>query len=73
MEWQKIPREIATITYESLSPIFNDDGSLPEKGLRLVIEENKKIAKVGREVVPGEVVDLSILKAAQSELSIKQR
>jgi len=73
MEWQKIPREIATITYESLAQIFNDDGSLPEKGLRLVIEENKKFAKVTHEIVPEEVVDLSILRAAQKELVIKQR
>jgi hypothetical protein len=73
MEWQKIPREIATITYESLAQIFNDDGSLPEKGLRLVIEENKKFAKVAREIAPEEVVDLSILRAAQRELPIKPR
>lgn len=73
MEWQKITREIAAVTYDSLSKVFNEDGSLPEKGLQLVIEENKKIAKVAREVVPGEVVDLSILRAAQGELSIKQR
>lgn len=71
MEWQKVPREIATVTYESLSKVFNDDGSLPEKGLRLVIEENKKIAKVAREVSPGEVADLSILREAQNELGIK--
>jgi ABC-type nitrate/sulfonate/bicarbonate transport system substrate-binding protein len=73
MEWQKIPREIATITYESLAQIFNDDGSLPEKGLRLVIEENKKFAKVAREIAPEEVVDLSILRAAHRELPIKPR
>jgi NitT/TauT family transport system substrate-binding protein len=71
MEWQKISKEIATVTYESLSRVFNDDGSLPEKGLRLVIEENKKIAKVAREVSPGEVADLSILREAQRELGIK--
>jgi len=71
MEWQKITREIATVTYESLSKVFNDDGSLPEKGLGLVIEENKKIAKVAREVSPGEVADLSILREVQKELGIK--
>jgi hypothetical protein len=36
-----------------------------------VIEENKKIAKVAREVSPGEVADLSILREAQRELGIK--
>jgi NitT/TauT family transport system substrate-binding protein len=51
MEWQKINKEIATVTYESLSRVFNDDGSLPEKGLRLVIDENKKIAKVARDAL----------------------
>jgi hypothetical protein len=71
MEWQKITREIAMVTYESLSKVFNDDGSLPEKGLGLVIEENKRIAKVAREVSPGEVADLSILREAQRELGIK--
>ena len=71
MEWQKINKEIATLTYESLSRVFNDDGSLPEKGLRLVIEENKKLAKVARDVAPGEIADLSVLREAQRELAIK--
>jgi ABC-type nitrate/sulfonate/bicarbonate transport system substrate-binding protein len=71
MEWQKITRGIAMVTYESLSKVFNDDGSLPEKGLGLVIEENKRIAKVAREVSPGEVADLWILREAQRELGIK--
>ena len=73
MEWQKINKEIATVTYESLSRVFNDDGSLPEKGLRLVIEENKKIAKVTREVAFDDVADLSILRMAQRELGITAR
>ena len=73
MEWQKINREIATVTYESLSRVFNDDGSLPEKGLRLVIEENKKIAKVTREIAFDDVADLSILRMAQKELGIKEK
>ena len=73
MEWQKINKEIATITYESLSRVCNDDGSLPEKGLRLVIEENKKIAKVTREIAFDDVADLSILRMAQRELGITAR
>jgi hypothetical protein len=59
------------VTYDFLSKVFNNDGSLPEKGLRLVIEENKKIAKVDREVSFSEVADLSILKEAEKELGIK--
>ena len=50
---------------------FNDDGSLPEDGVRL--EEAKKAAKVDRQVSVSEVSDLSILKEAQKELGIKGR
>jgi hypothetical protein len=50
---------------------FNEDGSVPEKGLRLVIDENKIAAKVSREVSLSDVADLSILKEAQRELGIE--
>ena len=73
MEWQKIDREIATGTYEYLPKSYNDDGSLPEKGFRLVIEEAKKLAKVDREVSLSEVAELSILKEAQKEFGIKKK
>ncbi len=73
MEWQKIDREIATATYEYLSKAINDDGSLPEKGFRLIIEETKELAKVSREVALSDVADLSILREAQRELGIKAR
>ena len=46
---------------------------MPEDGLRLVIEETRKQAKVNREVSPSEVADLSILRDAQKELGIKGR
>ena len=71
MEWQKVNREIATLTYDSLGKSFSEDGSVPEIGLRFVIEENKKLAKVSREVSFSEVADFSILKEAQRELGIK--
>ena len=72
MEWQKANRESAVNTYNSLGKLFSDDGALPEKGLRFVIEENKKIVKVSREVSLSEVADLSILKQAQNELRVRQ-
>ena len=73
IDWQKINRESAVNTYNSLSQLFSEDGSLPEKGLRFVIEENKKIAKVTREVPLGDVADLTLLKEAQSELRLRRR
>ena len=68
IDWQKTNRDSAVNTYNSLGKLFSDDGGLPEKGLRFVIEENKKIAKITREVPLNEVADLSILKQAQNEL-----
>lgn len=70
-DWLKIDQEIATATYNSISKAFNEDGSVPEDGLRLVIEEAKRTAKVNREVSINEVEDLSILKEAQKEMGIK--
>jgi ABC-type nitrate/sulfonate/bicarbonate transport system substrate-binding protein len=74
MEWMKarpVDAEMMTATYESVLKLFNDDGSVPEKGLLLVIDELKKLAKIERDIVPSEVADLSLLKEAQKELGIK--
>ncbi len=73
MEWMKIDKEMATATYESALKAFNDDGSVPEDGFRLLIEETKKQAKVNREVPLSDVADISILKEAQRELGITGR
>lgn len=71
MNWTKVDRETAAITYESIWHLFSEDGSLSDAGLRLVIEESKKQAKVERNVSTSEVVDLTILKEAQRELGIR--
>ena len=71
MDWQKVDRETAAAIYESSWRAFNDDGSVPENGLRLVIEEAKKAANVSREVALSDVANLSILREAQRELGIK--
>jgi hypothetical protein len=62
--------EIAAATYESVIRAFNDDGGLPEDGLRILINEAKKQVKLNREVLPGEVADLSSLREAQRDLGI---
>jgi len=73
IEWSKTEKEMATAGYESVVKLFNDDGSVPEKGLLLVIEELKKLAKVEREISPSEVADLSILREVQKEMGIQGR
>ena len=50
---------------------YGDDFSLPEDGLRLLIDEAKKNAKLNREISINQVADLSILREAQREMGIK--
>ena len=73
MEWMKVDKEMAAATYDSVGKAFNEDGSLPEAGLRLLIEEAKKAAKITREVAASEVTDLSILREAQKDLGIQPK
>jgi ABC-type nitrate/sulfonate/bicarbonate transport system substrate-binding protein len=71
VEWLKIDKEMASATYDSTVKTFSEDLNLPDSGLRLLIDEAKRVAKVTREVSLSEVSDLSMLKDAQRELGIK--
>ena len=71
MSQQKIDRELAAATYDSVYKAFNEDGSVPEDGLRLIIEDAKKTSNVNRQVSIAEVADLAILREAQKEVGIK--
>ena len=73
MEWLKINNELAAATYESVSKAFSEDGGIPEDGLRRLIEEAKRVAKVTRDIAIVDVADLSILAEAQRELGIKSK
>ena len=55
---------------ECASKVYDEDTSVCEKGLRLVIEETEKSLKVNREVTLSEVAELSILREAQRELGV---
>ena len=70
-EWLKINRELAAAAYDSVLKTFTVDGSVPEDGLRLLIEEAKKSLKVPRDVTFAEVADFSALRDAQKELATR--
>jgi ABC-type nitrate/sulfonate/bicarbonate transport system substrate-binding protein len=70
-QWLKIDKEMATRTYDSSVKTFSENLALPEDGLRLLIDDAKRTAKVNREVFLGDVADLSILKLAQREMGSK--
>jgi ABC-type nitrate/sulfonate/bicarbonate transport system substrate-binding protein len=71
MEWLKVNKEIATATYEGVFKVYNDDPSICEKGLRVMIEERKATMKITRDVPLSDVADLSLIREAQKELGIK--
>ncbi|HTN70422.1 MAG TPA: ABC transporter substrate-binding protein [Methylomirabilota bacterium] len=70
MEWLKVNKDVAAATYEGVAKVYNEDPSLCEQGLRVMIEERKTTLKVTRDVPLSEVADLSILRAVQRELGI---
>jgi ABC-type nitrate/sulfonate/bicarbonate transport system substrate-binding protein len=71
--WGKIERYFAYASYDALRNLFNADGAVPAEGLKLVIDQARRSAKIPREVAPADVADLTFLSAAQSELGIKGR
>jgi len=71
MQWMRIDKDTATATYDGAAKSFNDDGSVPEAGLRLAIDEAKKAANISRDVAFSEVADFTVLREAQREMSIK--
>jgi NitT/TauT family transport system substrate-binding protein len=71
--WGKIERDFAYASYDALRNLFNADGAVPEDGLKLVIEQARRSAKITREVAAADVVDLTFLREAQSDLGIKGR
>lgn len=73
MSWGKVEREFAYASYDAIRNLFNVDGAVPEDGLKLVIEQARRSAKLAREVAPSEVADLTFLRDAQRELGIKAR
>jgi NitT/TauT family transport system substrate-binding protein len=73
MEWGKADRESAAASYDATVKAFNLDGSIPESGLRLVIEQAKQALRMERPVSFEEVADLGPLREAQKELGVKGR
>jgi len=58
------------VTYDSVWKAFTEDGTLQESGLRVAIDEARRVGKVERGVLFSEVADLSILREAQRELAV---
>lgn len=72
MEWGKVERDHAVASYDSTWRVFSPDGSIPQEGLRLVLEQAKAELKLNREVALNEIVESAPLREAQRELGIRK-
>lgn len=72
MEWGKVERDHAAASYDSTWRVFSPDGSIPQEGLRLVLEQAKAELKLNREVALNEIVESAPLREAQRELGIRK-
>jgi ABC-type nitrate/sulfonate/bicarbonate transport system substrate-binding protein len=72
-DWAGIDRQSALDYYDATWKGSSPDGSIPEKGLRLVIEDAKSALKIQRDVSFAEVADDSLVKEVQRDMKIKGR
>ena len=72
VDWAKTKPEFATAAYDSSVGVFSADGSIPEDGLRIVVENFRKSMNITRQVPLNEVADTAPLREAQRELGLRK-
>ena len=72
VNWTKTKPEFAEAAYDSTVSVFSQDGTIPEDGLRLVIENFRKSMNLSRQVSLSDVSDSTLLFQVQRELGIKK-
>ena len=69
--WGKIKLEHAYASYDSTVKIVSPDCSIPDDGLKILIDQAKRDVKVTRDVLLSEIADFSILREVQKELGLR--
>ena len=72
VDWAKTKPEFAAAAYDSSVGVFSLDGSIPEDGLRIVIDNFRKSMNITRPVPLNEVSDTNPLREAQRELGLRK-
>lgn len=72
VNWAKTKPEFAAAAYDSSARVFSLDGTIPEDGLRIVIDNFRKSMNISRQVALAEVSDSTLLLEVQRELGIKK-
>ena len=71
MAWGKAKSEHAYAAYDATVKVISHDGGIPDDGLKLLIDQAKRDAKVSRDVPLGEIADFSILREVQKEFGLR--
>lgn len=72
VNWAKTKPEFAAAAYDSSASVFSLDGTIPEDGLRVVIENFRKSMNITRQVPLTEVSDSTYLFEVQRELGLRK-
>ena len=72
MNWTKTKAEFAEAAYDSTVNGFSQDGTIPDDGLRIVIDTFRKSMNISRQIPLSEVSDSTILLEAQRERGIRK-
>ena len=70
--WGKVKPEHAYASYDSTVKVISIDGGIPADGLKLLIDQAKRDAKISREIPIGDVADFGILNEVQTELGLRR-
>jgi len=71
--WGRTQREDTIASYDSTWQVFSPDGTMPDDGMRLVIDDAQKALKVNRTFAINEVADAGPLREAQRSLGLKSK
>jgi NitT/TauT family transport system substrate-binding protein len=72
VNWAKSKPEFAAAAYDSSAGVFSLDGTIPEDGLRIVVENFKRSMNISRQIPLSEVSDTTLLSEVQRELGIRK-
>jgi hypothetical protein len=72
VNWAKSRPEFAEAGYDSAVSVFSADGSIPEDGMRIVLENVRKSMNLARPIALAEVADMAPLLEAQRELGLRK-
>ncbi len=69
--WGKGKPEHAYASYDSTVKVISPDGSIPDDGLKILIDQAKRDVKVTRDVPLSEIADFTLLREVQKDLGLR--